>query len=185
MANKLVSTENNVTTEEEVINPTSSVVTVNTPEDDIIDIDLSAIKKKRFRINGDFTKMLELNVSDMNIVVRLQKALNELKTLQDEASQVAIDTDNTEEALEKMAQSLSVIDAKMRELIDFIFDSNVSEVCASDGSMYDSFNGTFRYEHIIETLTALYENNISSEYKKMQAKISKKTSKYTQKKYHN
>ena len=38
----------------------------------------------------------------------------------------------------------------MRELIDFIFQANVSSVCADDGTMADPLNGQFRFEHIIE-----------------------------------
>ena len=71
------------------------------------------------------------------------------------------------------------IDMEMRQLVDEIFDSNVSEVCAPSGSMFDPFNGTFRYEHIIDVLSKLYKNNLNSEFKKMSARIRKKTSKYT------
>ena len=76
------------------------------------------------------------------------------------------------------------IDDKMREEIDFIFDAPVSKVCADGGSMYDPFEGMFRFEHIIDALSKLYETNLNSEFSKMKRRVSAKTSKYT-KKYHN
>ena len=72
-------------------------------------------------------------------------------------------------------------DAEMRELMDYLFDSPVSAVCAPQGSMYDPFNGKYRFEHIMETLFALYESNIEAEYKKMKANVNKRTAKYTHK----
>ena len=75
------------------------------------------------------------------------------------------------------------VDTDMRNLIDYLFDSNVSEVCAPFGSMYDPIDGIQRYEHIINALIPLYDETISTETKKVQARVKKHTSKYT-KKYH-
>ena len=150
-------------------------------ENDIMDVDLSIIKKKKFRINGDNTKILELNVSDMGIVSRLNDAYPKLMSLQDKVS--AIGDINEEEDDMKMlsttASKLKEIDTEMREILDFIFQSNVSEICGSEGSMYDPIEGTFRYEHIISTLVKLYENNLTTEFNKMKENISKHTAKYT------
>ena len=150
-------------------------------DNDIMDIDLSVIKKKKVRINGDNTKILELNVSDMGIVSRLDEAYPKLMALQDKVSAIA---DINEEAgdmelLSTTASKLNEIDGEMREILDFIFQSNVSEICGSEGSMYDPIEGTFRYEHIISTLVRLYENNLNAEFNKMKENISKHTAKYT------
>ena len=48
---------------------------VQVPEDDIIDINLDGIKRKRFRINGIPGAIIELNVSDLGIVDRLEKGM--------------------------------------------------------------------------------------------------------------
>ena len=91
-----------------------------------------------------------------------------------------IDDDMTGiEYTEKLSAALKDIDGQMRELMDFIFDAPVSEMCAEDGSMYDPFNGKLRYEHILETLSVLYENNFDAEVKKMTKRTSKHTAKYT------
>lgn len=164
---------------DEVMTKDEEVVTSN--QNDIVDVDLSVIKKKKFRINGDNTKILELNVSDMGIVSRLDESYPKLMELQDKVASLAeiSDGEDDREVLSSTAKRLNEIDKEMRELLDFIFQSNVSEICGSEGSMYDPINGTFRYEHIISTLTKLYENNLNSEFKKMKANINKHTSKYT------
>ena len=169
----------------------SEVVETPAPsEDDIQDIDLSVIKKKRFRINGNNNKILELNTSDLSITSRLSKSYEKLNKYMDEVGKElqnvpdSGDVELSEDQERLVEENLAKIDAKMREEIDYIFDAPVSEVCADEGSMYDPFNGMFRFEHIIDAITKLYENNLNSEFNKMKRRVSAKTSKYT-KKYHN
>lgn len=145
------------------------------------DIDLSATRKKRFRIDGDSNRYLELNTSDMGIISRLNDLYPRLQKLSQEAAEKQFDkqeTDN-ETALAKISRTLVRIDTQMRQILDEIFDSNVSEVCAPSGSMFDPFNGEFRFEHIIDVLSKLYTNNLNDEFKKMSIKMKKHTSKYT------
>lgn len=150
-------------------------------------INLEVTRKKKFRINGDPSTVLELNTSDMNIVTRLKTILPRLQELQKEATEkidsVAIsdDTENLD-TIADFADVLCQIDSEMRALIDELFDANVSEVCAPSGSMYDPFAGEFRYEHIIEVIANLYADNITSEFKKMEQRVNSKTAKYTKKK---
>ena len=175
---------------EEVI-PAEKTEIVKTPpvkEDDIQDIDLSVIRKKRFRINGDNNKILELNTSDLNIVSRLTAAYDRLQKNMEEVgdvlSKLPDESEITEASEKELEEQLAVIDANMKKEIDFIFDAPVSEVCSDGGSMYDPFEGSFRYEHIIEAILKLYERNLDKEFNAMKKRVSTKTSKYT-KKYHN
>lgn len=153
-------------------------------KNNVIDIDLSVTRKQRFRINEDDSRILELNISDMNIVVRLRDSYPKLNDLAVEVGTLYEDDDNEDDISEivKFGNQLESIDNKMRELVDYIFDSNVSEICAPDGSMYDVFNGQFRFEIIIEKLIGLYEENIGAEYKKLSTRIQKHTDKYVKKK---
>ena len=163
--------------------------TSNNTEDDIQDINLSAIKKKRFRINGDSKKILELNTSDLGISARLSSAYERLNKHMEEVgatlSELPEDGDEiTDEKEELIQNKLQEIDEKMKKEMDFIFDAPVSEICCDGGSMYDPFNGMFRFEHIIDALSKLYETNLNSEFANLRRRINTKTSKYT-KKYHN
>lgn len=154
----------------------------NVPTDVIVDgeLDFSEMRKKRFRINGDNSKILELNVSDMNTMVRLKEDYPKLITLANKVTRMKDgEKDDIEAELDRMADILKEIDNEMRGLVDHIFNANVSEICASDGSMYDLFNGIFRFEHIIEKVGALYGANLSSEIKAVKARVQKYTRKYT------
>lgn len=145
--------------------------------DNILDINLSATRKKKFRIDGDDNRILELNTSDMNVLLRLDEVEQRLQNL---ADSVTFDSESGETAEQSVKKLLST-DKEMRELIDYLFDSNVSEICAPSGSMYDPFNGKYRFEHIVETLFTLYEENIEKEYKKMSKNVQKHTAKYVNK----
>ena len=87
--------------------------------------------------------------------------------------------DNSDEGLAKFATKLDDIDRDMRNLVDELFQANVSEVCCDDGTMYDLYGGMMRFEHIISKLSELYENNFDKEVAKVRARIKKHTSKYT------
>jgi hypothetical protein len=160
-----------------------------TTNEDVIDLDLSVTKKKRFRLDKDDNRIIELNTSDVNIIARLSDSIPKLRELQEEAGKISqestIETtdeeslDNAEQQLSMVADTLRSVDRKMRDLIDFIFDSEVSDVAAPDGSMYDVFNGSYRYEHILTLLMNQYESNMKAEYAKINKQLQTHTDKYT------
>lgn len=155
------------------------------PEDEVFDgnIDLSVTRKKRFRVNGDNNLALELNTSDVNTIVRLRDDYPKLTKMAEKAITLEdkVEGESQEDEINRVADTIKSIDEDMRKLVDHIFDSNVSEICARDGSMYDLFNGKFRFEHIIETLAKLYGDNMTDEFKAVKMRIQKHTKKYTRK----
>lgn len=155
---------------------------INAP---VTDIDLSVLRKKRFRIDGDDNRILELNTSDLNLLSRLKEAYPKLIELTDNAVKdwPELNEDSSLEDPETTAlvDALHNIDVEMRKLVDYIFDSNVAEVCVPSGSMYDPINGQFRFEHIIDSLAKLYESNITEEVKHISSRVKKHTDKYTKK----
>lgn len=152
--------------------------------DGIIDISIPEIQKQRFRINGS-SEILELNVSDMGIITRLKNIYPKLDDLAKEASlELSDSTDELDEfdELVKASDALQKIDASMRDLIDEIFDAPVSEIVAPSGTMFDPFNGEFRFEHIIKKISDLYDKNLSKEFDKVHTKMKRHTKKYTRRK---
>ena len=151
------------------------------------ELDLSLSSRKKFRIDGDDSRVLELNTSDLNLITRLRSAYPQLKDIAQNAFKdlpdAVIEDENydfmEDEATSKLSEALQDADTKMRSLLDYIFDSNVSELCAPHGSMFDPVNGKLRFEHIIDTLAPLYETDISTEMNKVTANVSKHTAKYT------
>ena len=148
----------------------------------IIDIDLSAVQKTKIRIDGDDSKILEINTSDINVMSRLKEVYDKLSDFALNANDITRDENGeiSDEDLTKFVNELNRIDKEMRELVDFVFQAPVSSVCVpvGSGSMYDPFNGMFRFEYIFEKLLAVYEKNFDSEFKKMSKRVQKHTGKY-------
>lgn len=167
------------------IEESAKEVVTKIAEPEVTDVDLGFVEKKKFRINGDFNRMLELNVSDLNIASRLSSGYPKLKTLLTEAQEriTSIPDDlEDEKVLASMADALTDIDKKMRDIIDYIFDTNASEICAPSGNMFDPVGGQWRFERIIDKLTSLYANGLNSEFNQIKSRVEKKASKYTKKK---
>ena len=156
---------------------------VDVKTNDIMDIDLSGGSKKKFRVDGDINRILELDVADLGIIGRLSESYPKLAELEEQANNLTNDeTEDSIDTMKNFGDTLKEIDSKMREIIDFIFDSNVSEVAAPTGSMCDFINGSLRYDYIITQLLALYEANMDEELKKIKQNTAKHTAKYTKKK---
>lgn len=156
-----------------------------TVHNEIIDLDLSVTKKKKFRFDHDDTRIIELNTSDIGIIGRISEAYPKLTALQDKASKMmeGLHDDDTylEDDLKLIGTRLSEVDNEMRQIIDEIFNADVSAKAAPDGSMYDPFNGTYRFEHIITLLMSQYEKNLQDEYAKIERQVKSHTEKYTKK----
>ena len=136
-------------------------------------IDLSAIRKKRFTINGSADKVLELNTSDFGVITRLEESEAKLTELTakvagfDEKDGVSLGT------------KIKEVDQELRKIIDYIFDSNVCEVCVPNGTLIDPIDGKFRWEYVVEILTNLYDSSLNAETKKVTERIKSHTDKYT------
>jgi hypothetical protein len=89
------------------------------------------------------------------------------------------DGDMDEGQFKTVSESLKELNDGMCREIDYIFDAPVSDKFTDGGSMYDPINGMFRYEYILDTITALYENDLNREFTKMRHRINTRTAKYT------
>ena len=143
----------------------------------IVDVELSAVRKKFFRFDKDDNRMVELNIADMGIMSRLAETYPKLEQWLDDVRNIKPvgDDESVIDDINAVSATLNEIDAKMRDAIDYIFNAKLSAVAAPDGTMYDVFNGQFRFEYILELMLSQYENNMTNEFKKMQ----KHTKKYT------
>lgn len=147
----------------------------------IVDVQLDIAEKRKFRINNNDSMIVELNTSDMNILSRLADTIPKLEVLQNEFETTFDEIDVEDTSNENMADvsaKLKNIDNTMRELVNYIFDSDVCSVVAKDGSMYDPFEGVMRFEIIIDALLGLYGDNLAEERKKLSKEVSKHTADY-------
>lgn len=142
---------------------------------DVIDIEFKELQKKRFRLDRDNNRIIELDTSDMSTIRRLEEIYPKMMTMVNEAhTRIADDTEDVLETLER-------IDKEMRDMIDYAFNSKVADKACPEGTLYDPFNGKFRFEYIMDKLIGLYDSNLKSEYNMMQKRVNKHTAKYTKK----
>ena len=142
---------------------------------DVVDIDFGELQKKKFRLDRDNNRVIELNTSDISVVKRLEEVYPKMLSLVDKAHlDIEADPDSTIDAV------MSVND-EMKKLLNYAFDSDIADKACPDGTLYDPINGKFRFEYIMEKLIALYDENFKNEFNLMQKRVSKHTSKYTKK----
>lgn len=171
------------------VEETAKPVMENAPEipKNVINLDMQDATRSTIWVNGDCTKVLKLNLTDLGIVERYNEVYPKLDDLQNEISNM-LDELKPEEAtdsdeLNSIAQNFKSVNSKMKEYVDYIFDYTVCDVCCDGGSMYDVVaNGQYRFEYIIEKLSKLYGDAFNTKHKAMQDRLKSHTSKYTKKK---
>ena len=150
---------------------------------DIIDISLN-IQRQRVRIDGDDSKILLLNLADPNINTRLSETVPKMEALFTDFGETKETDSNAEktklEELVEFGEKAKSVDDKMKLYIDYVFDSNVSEVCAGNASMLTIKDGKMMFESIMEQLSKLYSEAMSREINAVVARMKKHTQKYVQ-----
>ena len=171
--------------EEEVIEETVEETVTNEVEEEkvaeeaaITSINLGFVEKQKFRINGDYNRILEICTSDLNVIARYNEMIPKLDSFMDDVQKEFSKLDDADKDLIQTSELLTKIDKEIRKCIDYIFDANASEVCAPTGNMFDPIGGQFRYEHIIECLVKLYAEGVGAEFEKIKNRTAKYTSKY-------
>ena len=150
----------------------------NAPQDDmqdVVDIDLKEIQKKRFRLDRDNARVIELNTSDLSAIKRLEEIYPKMLKFVDEAHANIQENPGTE-----MDELLS-INQQMKDLLNWAFDSDVADKACPSGTLYDLINGKFRFEYIMEKLIGLYDANLTNEFNLMKKRLNRHTAKYTKK----
>ena len=109
---------------------------------------ISLSQKKSFSIDNDINRIIKLDTSDLNIVVRLEETYPDLLKLAVEATDrfagiKESDEDTDQSPLSEFSEILKDIDAQMRAKIDYIFDSKVADICVPTGNLYSLNGGEF------------------------------------------
>ena len=150
----------------------------------IVNLDMSEAARTKIWVNGDATKVLELNLTDMGIVTRFSEVYPKLLTLQDKIRAIINDGKPEElggiEDISNFASQFKGIDKEMRDYVDYIFDFKVCDICCDGGSMYDLVAGGFwRFEYIIDKIGNLYHLKLGEEMKKNEQRMNMHTDRYT------
>lgn len=157
-------------------------------------INLNITTRKKFTIDNDKSRVIELDTHDIALVNRLSESVKRIDALKDDwekleklanASEgVEITEEDVDGTLLKevadFSDQFAVIEAKMRDIVDYIFDCpSLCQTVMGNASVFSPVNGAYKFEQIIDVLTGLYEDSIEKEAKKInKQKVEAKTSKY-------
>lgn len=131
-------------------------------------LNLGLNTKKRFAIDGDENRILEIDVQDMAIMSRIKPAMEKINRVREHWEKLqGIDGENlSDDEVAEIEQAMEQSEQEMREAIDFLFDANVCDVCVGKSSVFTPKDGKLKYDIIISGLSALYEKTIKAEISK-------------------
>ena len=139
-------------------------------------------KKKRFTVDGDPNRVIEIDTGDTGILGRwngLSKWFEEMDAKISRFGEGFDPESPTEEQVEALCGDFAEIDAKMREKLNYLFAADVcTPVIGEHGSLIRVIDGEPLFMVIIETLVPLYEADIRVESEKSRKRIEKHTGKY-------
>lgn len=139
------------------------------------------IKRKRFSIDGDESRYIELDTADTGIVTRWNELEPWFNGVADRLKAMDIPTDGepTEEIIDNVTGELATLDNELRENLNILFDYDVcTPIAGSRGSLIRTVDGEPLFYTILTVLVPLYEADIKVEAEKSKKRISKHTSKY-------
>lgn len=127
---------------------------------------------KEFTINGDPTRVIKFNPSDISIIERAQKVRKEI-------SEEVKSLDNLKiEDEEELANAVNKVNEIVKEKINYMFGSDVSGIAFGLQSPIASANGVTLAERFISAVLPIIQKEIEEEDKKSKVRISKYTERY-------
>lgn len=137
-------------------------------------------KKKKFTIDGDENRVIELDTFDVGVVKRFNDNFEKIEELQEKQAKLTeLAKNEKDNAALDFSKLFAEIEKDIRMIIDHIFDSPVSDVILGNSSAFSPSNGKFKFEEIIDVLSSLYEKDIQAETQKINmSHIRKHTDKY-------
>lgn len=115
---------------------------------------------KYFSINNDENRVICFNPSDINIISRIQKAAEALENIT--AEDIKLKADGTPTVI-SAAEAVEDISRRIKEQIDFIFDSPVSDTVFRNQSPLSSVGGVPFYERFLEAVIPVIQREVSLE----------------------
>lgn len=132
---------------------------------------------KEFMINGDKNRVVRFNPADINLLDRFDRAY---KSIEEEQKKIEKDIElkTSGEPVEDNQQVLEVIrrlNQFIKDQIDYIFDSEVSETIFGNQSPMSTVKGRPLFERVFEAIQPILEKEITAEREASEKRISKYT----------
>lgn len=131
--------------------------------------------KKRFTIDGDESRVIEIDTSDFGIVTRYKESMAKIDEFAKKHSDISGDS-----TLEDVADKLAEMDNGICDIIDFIFGAKVARTILNGASAFSPVGDKYKFEQIILVLLDQCEADIKKSAEKInKAHVTKHTGKYT------
>lgn len=116
---------------------------------------------KRLAINSDENRVIVVNPTDVGIIKRYREKFPEIEKL-------SPDTENYEEAV-------NILDKKVREFVDYIIGSPVSETVFGETNCLSIAGGQTVFENFLTAYMEYMKPEIKAEYERSKKRIEKYT----------
>jgi hypothetical protein len=126
--------------------------------------------KKKVVINEDESKVIYLDTGDINILTRVSDSLKEIEALQANADTATL-KDDSNDNIQALAETLTDIDNQLRTIVNNIFDYDVCTPIAGKVSLLKIVDGKPLVYTIIDTLSALYKEDIITSYNSIRNEV--------------
>lgn len=135
---------------------------------------------KEFTINGDPNRVIRFNPSDLNLLERFDQAE---KTIDEEQKKLQEDIElkangepaENQEDIEESIEVIRKVNKLIKDQIDFIFDSDVSDVVFGNQSPMSTVKGKPLFERVFDAIRPVLEKEITKEMKASEKRINKYT----------
>lgn len=129
---------------------------------------------KRITINNDASRVIEFNPNDIGMIERINTAYEKIKTLKDEIPEIELTTAGEPiDDMKSSAELVSSIGKQINEQIDYIFNSNVSEVAFGKQSPLSLVGGVPLYERFLDAIMPYIEKEVKKENEASRKRINK------------
>lgn len=119
---------------------------------------------KEFTINGDENRIVRFNPSDFGILDRVENtvaAFEEIERALKESNQDSI------------AEVLNEIDKKIKQQINYIFNSDIADIIFNGQSPMSLVKGEFLFMRVIEAIVPIIKKAVEKEQRESEKRISK------------
>lgn len=116
---------------------------------------------KRLAINGDTNRVIAVNPTDVGIIARYKEKFPEIEKL-------SAETENSEEIPD-------ILDKKVREFVDYIIGSPVSEIVFGKTNCISMAGGQTIFENFLTAYMEYMKPEIKVEYERSKKRVEKYT----------
>lgn len=123
----------------------------------------------RLAINGNESRVITINPTDFGILTRFEEAEPKIEKIIEDAQNK--ETGDKKDGVKLLAE----LDKKLKEMVDFIVGSPVSDIVFGNTNCISLAGGSYIFMNFLEAYISYLEPKIKGEFEKSKAKIEKYT----------